>query len=108
MPDRLDSSRAAASAFNSRPSNVRWRIFGLSCAASWTLYLHRYTFALITPALAAEWKVEPTELGYLPSVFYATYVALQVPCGMLVDRLGTHLFLGSIIVAWSAFLALHA
>ena len=25
-----------------RPTRVRWLIFGLACAASWLLYLHRY------------------------------------------------------------------
>jgi len=91
-----------------RPSNVRWQIFGLSCAASWTLYLHRYTFGLIMPKLATEWDVGLTDLGFLQSAFYGSYVALQVPCGMLVDRVGTHLFLGTMILAWSGVLALHA
>ena len=90
------------------PTNVRWQIFGLSCAASWTLYLHRYTFGLIMPTLADEWDISLTDLGFMQSAFYSTYVALQVPCGMLVDRVGTHLFLSVIIVAWSGVVALHA
>ena len=102
------SSLAASSSSSERPSHVRWQIFGLSCAASWTLYLHRYTFGLIMPTLAEEWHVGLTDLGFLQSAFYSSYVALQVPCGILADRLGTHLFLGTMIIAWSAVLALHA
>ncbi|HEY4308657.1 MAG TPA: MFS transporter [Pirellulales bacterium] len=91
-----------------QPSRVRWQIFGLSCAASWTLYLHRYTFGLIMPTLAQEWDVSLTDLGFMQSAFYSSYVALQVPCGLLVDRVGTHLFLSGIILAWSGVVALHA
>jgi ACS family D-galactonate transporter-like MFS transporter len=104
----LSTSGTSLSARPTAPSNVRWHIFGLSCATSWTLYLHRYTFGLAMPTLAEEWHVDLTELGFMQSAFYGTYVALQVPCGMLVDWLGTHLFLGGIVLAWSAVLALHA
>ncbi|MES1213614.1 MAG: MFS transporter, partial [Singulisphaera sp.] len=88
------------------PTGVRWQIFGLSCAASWTLYLHRYTFGLIMPTLAEEWGTSLTDLGFMQSALYSTYVALQIPCGLLVDRIGTRLFLSTIILAWSGVVAL--
>ena len=108
MRDRFTAGVLSTEYPDSRPSNVRWQIFALSCASSWTLYLHRYTFALVMPSLADEWHVDLADLGFMQSAFYATYVAMQVPCGMLVDWLGTHLFLGGIILAWSGVLALHA
>jgi len=90
------------------PTNVRWQVFGLSCGASWILYLHRYVFALIKPALAQEWDVDLVSLGAMDSVFYASYLVCQVPSGLAADLVGSRLFLGSIIVAWSICLALHA
>jgi ACS family glucarate transporter-like MFS transporter/ACS family D-galactonate transporter-like MFS transporter len=106
--DPVTAGYSSSSFSGSHPTNVRWQIFALSCASSWTLYLHRYTFALVMPSLAEEWNVDRADLGFMQSAFYATYVAMQVPCGLLVDWLGTHLFLGGIILAWSGVLALHA
>ena len=34
---------------NQRPTQVRWLIFGLACAVSWLLYLHRYAWGAIKP-----------------------------------------------------------
>ena len=34
-----------------RPTRVRWLIFGLACAVSWLLYLHRYAWGVIRPAI---------------------------------------------------------
>jgi len=104
----LPTSGTSSTARPLAPSNVRWQIFGLSCATSWTLYLHRYTFGIVMPTLAEEWNVSLPDLGFMQSAFYGTYVALQVPTGMLVDRFGTHLFLGGIVLAWSGVVALHA
>lgn len=72
------------------------------------LYLHRYAFALVMPSLATEWNVEKTELGFMQSAFYATYLAFQIPTGLVADWLGTHVFLAGIIFLWSAVLGLHA
>ncbi|HEY1602246.1 MAG TPA: MFS transporter [Pirellulales bacterium] len=104
----LSTSGTPSASRRLAPSHVRWQIFGLSCATSWTLYLHRYTFAIIMPTLAEQWGVSQSGLGFMQSAFYSSYVALQVPTGLLVDRLGTHLFLGGIVLAWSGVLALHA
>ena len=52
-PDRGESGPPPGT----RPTNIRWIVFGLACGTSWMLYLHRYTFALIKPKLVDEgWK----------------------------------------------------
>lgn len=93
---------------SSKPTNVRWVVFGLGCGTSWLLYLHRYTFALVKPKLETEWGLDNKELGLLDSAFSFCYSTFQVPAGMLADWLGAHLFLGSIILLWSLALGLHA
>ena len=88
-------------------TNVRWQIFGLSCATSWTLYLHRYTFGIIMPTLADEWHVSLPDLGFMQSAFYAAYVRCKFRRGSW--SIGfAHLFLGTILLLWSGVLALHA
>src|ERR1017187_8501902 len=72
-----------------RPTRVRWLIFGLACAASWLLYIHRYSWGVIRPHLAAENPdLSAVELGWLDSAFLATYAIGQIPSGMAGDRFG--------------------
>src|SRR2546421_732490 len=91
-----------------RPTNVRWVVFGLAFGTSWLLYLHRYTFALIKPELAAKFGWQEEELGLLDSVFFLFYTVFQVPCGVLADAVGVRSFLAGMVLLWSASLSLHA
>lgn len=83
-------------------SRVRWLIFALCCSTSWMLYLHRYTFGLIMPLLEEEYGWSPETVGDLAGIFNLSYAVGQVPSGMVCDWFGPHLFLGTIIVGWSA------
>ncbi len=103
-----DESRLDDNHSNSRPTNVRWTVFGLCCGTSWMLYLHRYTFALIKPKLSEEWGLSNQALGWMDAGFNYGYMAFQVPSGLFVDAMGAHLFLGGIIILWSLGLGLHA
>ncbi|WP_435005539.1 MFS transporter [Tundrisphaera lichenicola] len=89
----------------SRPTGVRWRVFGLACGASFLLYLHRYTWNLVGPKVQEDFGFSNTQAGVLFSLFYYTYAAGQIPSGILIDRSGPHRFLSLIIVAWSAAIA---
>jgi ACS family hexuronate transporter-like MFS transporter len=91
-----------------RPTNVRWAVFGLACGTSWLLYLHRYTFALIKPALAEEWKLDKIELGLLDSAFSLSATLFQFPLGVAADWLGVRLVLTALILVWCLGLAMHA
>ncbi|HUG93952.1 MAG TPA: MFS transporter, partial [Planctomycetaceae bacterium] len=84
-----------------RPTNVRWLIFGLCCAASFTLYLHRYTWGFIKADVQEEFGWNEAELGLLDGVFSVSYGVGQVPTGVLCDWFGPHVLLGSIIALWS-------
>ncbi len=88
-----------------RPTGLRWRMFGLACGASFLLYLHRYTWNLVGPKLQEDFGFSNTRAGLVFSLFYYTYAAGQIPSGVLIDRSGPHRFLGLIIVAWSAAIA---
>src|SRR3954454_2997740 len=88
-----------------RPTNIRWRVFGLACGVSFLLYLHRYTWNLVGPKIQEDFGFSNTRAGLVFSLFYYTYAAGQIPSGVLVDRSGPHRFLALIIVAWSATIA---
>ncbi len=91
---------------DSRPTNVRRRVFALACGASLLLYLHRYTWNLVGPEIQRDFGLTNTQSGFLFSLFYYTYAAGQVPSGVVIDRFGPHRFLATILVAWSAAIAL--
>ncbi len=91
-------------------TRVRWLIFVLACAASWLLYLHRYSWGVIKPALRQEYPgFTSVELGWLDSVFMAVYGIGQVPGGLVGDLFGPRRILALLILLWSIalmFLAL--
>jgi MFS transporter, ACS family, glucarate transporter len=88
-----------------RPTRVRWLIFALACAVSWLLYLHRYAWGVVRPAVKSEYGLSDVELGWLDSLFNATYALGQVPGGLAGDLLGPRAVLSLLIAAWSGTVA---
>jgi len=85
---------------------VRWVVFVLACAVSWLLYLHRYSWGVIKPALRAEYPdLTDKQLGWLDSVFQVTYAFGQVPGGLAGDVWGPRMVLSLGILLWSGTLA---
>ena len=89
-----------------QPSKVRWFVFGLACAASGLLYLQRYSWGVLKPALRKEYPdITDAEMGWLDGIFNATYALGQVPGGMAGDWFGPRgvltalLLLGSVAAA---------
>jgi sugar phosphate permease len=88
-----------------RPSRVRWLIFALSCGISGLLYVHRYAWGIVKPAVKQETGWSDITLGWLDSATSATYAACQVPGGLASDLLGPRRVLAAIILLWSVCLA---
>ncbi len=89
-----------------RPTRVRWLIFGLACATSWLLYLHRYTWGVIKPRIKEAYPdLSGSQLGSLDSVLMAAYSLGQVPGGRAGDVLGARAVLAVMILVWSVMVA---
>ena len=89
-----------------RPTRVRWLVFGLICATSWLLYLHRYAWGVVKPDFKAENPhLTDTQLGWIDSAVLATYALGQVPGGLASDLVGPRLVLGLSILLWSLTVA---
>lgn len=69
-------------------SSLAWTIW--ACAALFYLYEYalRVSPSVMTHELMRDFNVSSTALGVLASFYYYAYVPLQIPCGMIVDRLG--------------------
>jgi MFS transporter, ACS family, glucarate transporter len=87
------------------PTRVRWLIFTLACAASWLLYLHRYSWGVIKGDLQSEYGINDEEIGWLDGAFMATYAVGQVPGGLAGDYFGARGVLTAIMLLWSAAVA---
>lgn len=59
--------------------------FGLGYYLS---YLYRTMNAVLAPQLVAEVGLSPSELGFLTSVYFIAFASVQIPIGVLLDRLG--------------------
>jgi MFS family permease len=51
-------------------------------------YLFRTINAVISPRLVAEFGLTPADLGFLTSVYFITFAAVQIPLGVILDRYG--------------------
>ncbi len=76
-----------------------WFVWGI--AGLFYLYemILRVSPSVMTHELMRDFQVSSTSLGVLASFYYYAYVALQIPCGLFVDKLGPRK-----IVAFSSFL----
>src|SRR5437867_1310855 len=84
-----------------RPTGVRYLVLVLACGISFVLYLHRYVAGFIKEDLRAEFGWDLVKLGWLDSMFNATYGLVQIPSGVLCDWFGARLLLGGSILLWS-------
>ncbi len=64
-------------------------------------YADRGNLALAAPILKTEWSLSASQLGILLSVFFWSYMALQIPAGWLVDRYNVNVVLALGFLTWS-------
>ena len=73
---------------NSKPPKRRWMIGALLGVGILINYLDRISLSVAAPQLRTEFHLSPAEVGLFLSAFFWSYSLLQVPAGMLLDRLG--------------------
>jgi predicted MFS family arabinose efflux permease len=70
------------------PVSLAFTVWGLAAALYVVGFFHRVAPAVITAELAAEFDLTAAALGNLSALYFYSYVAMQVPTGVLVDRYG--------------------
>lgn len=104
MTDPTSDAAELQPILGERPTRVRWLVFALASGASWMLYLHRYSWNFIRPALIEEYDFTNSQVDRIFTAFNVSYAFGQIPGGIICDFFGTHLFLGIIIALWSILL----
>src|SRR5437016_3124824 len=77
-----DAARAEAD------SRVRYRVLAAACTLAVLAYLHRVGFATAAPELKAQTGLTDRHLSYLMALFMLTYGLVEIPFGLLGDKVG--------------------
>ena len=75
------------------PLRRRWLIWGTLAVVFLLVSVYRLSTAVLAERLAAAFDASATELGTLHASYFVVYAALQLPAGVLADRVG---------IRWSA------
>jgi MFS transporter, ACS family, D-galactonate transporter len=64
-------------------------------------YLDRSNLSIAAASLSGELTLTPVQLGLIFSAFGWTYVALQIPGGLIADRIGPRVLYACCLITWS-------
>ncbi len=84
-----------------KPSKVRLGVLALITLATTLNYLDRSVMGVAKPALVDELHITPEVMGLMFSAFSWTYAFVQIPGGVVLDRLGTRITYGLSLGLWS-------
>lgn len=81
-----DARSATATAFP--PARLAWLVWGLGACLYLIGFFQRVSPAVITDELMRDFGIGAAGLGQLSALYFYSYVAMQVPTGVLADRWG--------------------
>ncbi|HMW18568.1 MAG TPA: MFS transporter [Accumulibacter sp.] len=90
------------------PMTLAWTVWGLGALLYLIGFFQRVAPAVMTDRLMDEFSIGATELGNLSAFYFYSYVAMQIPTGILADRWGPRRLLSSgaaVAAIGSAFFA---
>jgi len=79
----------------------RWSIVGLLFTASLINYFDRATISIALPLISKELSLGPEAKGVLLSAFFWSYALMQIPMGVLADRLNLRWLYAVSFTLWS-------
>lgn len=91
------STEAANAASGSR----RWAVVGLLFTASLINYFDRATVSLALPLISKDLQLGPEAKGVLLSAFFWSYALMQIPMGVLADRVNLRWLYAAAFTLWS-------
>lgn len=89
-------------------TNFRWKVAFLIFMISFVAYMDRVNLSVATPVIMQEFGFTKMDMGFIQTCFFAGYALMQVPGGMLAERLGLRRTGALAILWWSVFTALTA
>ena len=88
------------------PLYLAWIVWGLGASFYFAGFYQRVAPAVMTDQLMADFNIGAAALGNLSAFYFYSYVAMQIPTGVLADSLGPRrlLALGSLTATLGTFL----
>ncbi len=86
---------------NSKTTYLRYRILAFLFINVVINYMDRANISVAATSLSEEFGLSSVQLGLIFSAFGWTYAALQIPGGLLTDRLGPRLLYALSLIGWS-------
>jgi ACS family D-galactonate transporter-like MFS transporter len=87
--------------FQSKPTRVRFQILAFLFINVVINYMDRTNIAVAASSISSELNLNNFQLGLVFSAFGWTYVASQIPGGILIDRFGPRLLYAITLISWS-------
>lgn len=84
-----------------KTSYIRYRILAFLFISVVINYMDRTNISVAADALTKEFHLSSVQLGLVFSAFGWTYVALQIPGGLLTDRFGSRILYAFSLITWS-------
>lgn len=79
-----------------------WLIWFIATFYGFFQFTLQGSVGLMVPELIGELSIDSTDIGFLTASYFVTYLILQVPAGMLVDRFGARrILLGAVLLCVS-------
>ena len=75
------------------PLSLAWLVWGLGAALYFIGFYQRVAPAVITAELSQAFALTAAGLGNLSAFYFYSYVAMQIPTGLLADRFGPRILL---------------
>jgi ACS family D-galactonate transporter-like MFS transporter len=86
---------------NGKPSKIRYQVLFLIFVNVVINYMDRSNLAVAASEIDKEFKLTPVQLGLIFSAFSWTYLAFQIPGGILVNRFSPRILYAFSLIAWS-------
>jgi len=87
--------------FRSKPTRVRFQILAFLFINVVINYMDRTNIAVAASSISGELNLNNFQLGLVFSAFGWTYVASQIPGGILIDKFGPRLLYTITLISWS-------
>jgi MFS family permease len=97
----VDRSGEAPDAAFTPATSRRWAIVGLLFTASLINYFDRATISFALPLISKELSLGPEAKGVLLSAFFWSYTLMQIPMGVLADRVNLRWLYAGAFTLWS-------
>ncbi len=85
---------------NPPPAALAWSVWGLGAGLFLLGFFHRVAPAVLHRELSVDFGLNATSLGSLSALYFYSYVAMQIPTGLIADRVGPRrLLIGGIFIS---------